>query len=89
MRLPATAADPPAPPVAVRATGAPRDDRPGDFDSTAGAAVGDSVTSRAAVTGTSEYTTGDADGYAAVIGISGVLKQATPPRGGATGTAKR
>lgn len=38
---------------------------------------------------TPEYTTGDADGYAAVIGINGVLKQATPPRGGATGTAKR
>ncbi len=34
---------------------------------------------------TEQYTTGDADGYAAVIGLTQVLKTATPPRGGAVG----
>lgn len=38
---------------------------------------------------TDEYTTGDADGFAAVIGLPQVLKSATAPRGGNVGTPKR
>ena len=38
---------------------------------------------------TVEYTTGDADGFAAVIGLPQVLKTATAPRGGNVGTPKR
>ncbi len=38
---------------------------------------------------TAEYTTGDADGFAAVIGLPQVLKTATAPRGGNVGTPKR
>jgi hypothetical protein len=36
-----------------------------------------------------DYTTGDADGFAAVIGVNQLLKAATPPRGGKVGPPKR